>query len=426
MSRVIAILFLLLALAAPLHAQEAEGVWDRTDEPKETAKPKEAAKPVGIANPASVHCMDLGGRLEIRHQPDGGEYGVCIFDDGSECEEWALFRGQCARGDSLKEAELPTGERACLDAGGRLETRERGRGGELFGSYTACVLPGNRQCEADALAGGFCPKDGVDVTGLATPAAVYCAVLGGRYQATRTFPHVAFENEEGRCVFGNGAVCDVWELYRGQCRERFNDAVGGWRYLNYAAVGLRLGYPEYAVALAGEPADGRLLTLSVQLDRLADLPGDAPRGYGRRVSEDDARQLQSGIYGAPLDYAVSGSTALARFPGGPTAKVFAVLAREDACRPLFERRAVFYRGQTRIMLTLSADPAAMLARYPEYVAYDFPACGDGLGWKREETPAGERFWQDLSAGRLTGLAADWERTFKDILAGLDVSPEARP
>ena len=41
----------------------------------------------GLANPASVYCDDNGGTLEIRTGADGGEYGVCIFDDGSECEE---------------------------------------------------------------------------------------------------------------------------------------------------------------------------------------------------------------------------------------------------------------------------------------------------------------------------------------------------
>jgi len=46
----------------------------------------------GLANPASVNCIQQGGRLEIRHDAKGGEFGVCIFSDGRQCEEWALFR----------------------------------------------------------------------------------------------------------------------------------------------------------------------------------------------------------------------------------------------------------------------------------------------------------------------------------------------
>lgn len=47
---------------------------------------------IGMANPASVHCLRQGGRSEIRRDAGGGEYGVCLFADGRQCEEWALFR----------------------------------------------------------------------------------------------------------------------------------------------------------------------------------------------------------------------------------------------------------------------------------------------------------------------------------------------
>jgi putative hemolysin len=50
---------------------------------------------VNIANPASVYCVQSGYTLEIRTNAGGGEYGVCIFPDGSECEEWAFFRNEC-------------------------------------------------------------------------------------------------------------------------------------------------------------------------------------------------------------------------------------------------------------------------------------------------------------------------------------------
>jgi len=55
-----------------------------------------------IANPASVYCEDNKGRLEIRTN-EQGQYGVCIFSDNSECEEWAYYRGECKPGQ-LKQA----------------------------------------------------------------------------------------------------------------------------------------------------------------------------------------------------------------------------------------------------------------------------------------------------------------------------------
>ena len=48
-----------------------------------------------IANPASQKCIDGGYELEIRTSESGNQVGYCIFSDGSECEEWAYFRGEC-------------------------------------------------------------------------------------------------------------------------------------------------------------------------------------------------------------------------------------------------------------------------------------------------------------------------------------------
>ena len=54
-----------------------------------------ASGPGGLANPASKYCVDQGYQLEISKDEAGNQYGVCIFPDGSECEEWEFFRGEC-------------------------------------------------------------------------------------------------------------------------------------------------------------------------------------------------------------------------------------------------------------------------------------------------------------------------------------------
>lgn len=57
---------------------------------------------LAIPNPASQNCIDKGGKLEIRKTENGSEYGVCKWGestDSSECEEWALLRGECKKGD---------------------------------------------------------------------------------------------------------------------------------------------------------------------------------------------------------------------------------------------------------------------------------------------------------------------------------------
>ena len=49
---------------------------------------------VQAANPASQYCVEQGGRLEIKKDEQGGEYGVCHLPDGQVVEEWALFRSK--------------------------------------------------------------------------------------------------------------------------------------------------------------------------------------------------------------------------------------------------------------------------------------------------------------------------------------------
>lgn len=58
-----------------------------------------------LPNPASVHCEQNGGKLELRQDPTGGVAGICVFRDGSECDEWAYFRGECKTGEKGKVAE---------------------------------------------------------------------------------------------------------------------------------------------------------------------------------------------------------------------------------------------------------------------------------------------------------------------------------
>ena len=71
---------------------------------KQTEQKEE--KRVGMANPASVFCKEKGGSLEIKTDENGGQFGICHLPDGTTCEEWALFRGECPR-DNKKQEKTP-------------------------------------------------------------------------------------------------------------------------------------------------------------------------------------------------------------------------------------------------------------------------------------------------------------------------------
>src|SRR5512136_851484 len=105
------------------------------------------------ANPASENCIKQGGTVSIQTRGDGGQYGVCMFEDNKQCEEWAMLRGEC-------------------------------------------------------------PVGGIKVTGYVTPAAQYCAITGGTYAVTGN-PNTP--NETGTCTFKNGQTCDAGDYYNGKC-----------------------------------------------------------------------------------------------------------------------------------------------------------------------------------------------------------------
>ncbi len=62
--------------------------------PLEATRSAKNAAP-SISNPASSYCEEQGYKSEIRTEADGSQVGACVFLDGTECEEWAFFRGEC-------------------------------------------------------------------------------------------------------------------------------------------------------------------------------------------------------------------------------------------------------------------------------------------------------------------------------------------
>jgi len=56
------------------------------------------AGPAGmeLANPASKYCLDQGYVLQMVEDQLGNQMGICNFPDGSQCEEWAYYRGECS------------------------------------------------------------------------------------------------------------------------------------------------------------------------------------------------------------------------------------------------------------------------------------------------------------------------------------------
>jgi putative hemolysin len=82
----------------------------------------------GMPNPASVYCTQNGNKLEIRIAADGSQNGICVFPDGSACDEWAYYRGECGPAAQKSPTPAMTVEATTEASGG---TEEQASGGYM-------------------------------------------------------------------------------------------------------------------------------------------------------------------------------------------------------------------------------------------------------------------------------------------------------
>ena len=101
-----------------------------------------------LANPASVNCAKQGGATVIQTMGNGGQYGLCQFEDNMACEEWALFRGQCPVGGVKTTGFDNIQQMYCAWIGGKT----------LAVPNAQCTLPGGTVCPVNALWNGTCPN----------------------------------------------------------------------------------------------------------------------------------------------------------------------------------------------------------------------------------------------------------------------------
>jgi putative hemolysin len=122
MKRVFTFTILLMALSACTAFQVQTSESTGTDMP-----------PANMPNPASVYCKQNGNTLEIRTAADGSQFGVCLFQDGSSCDEWAYYRGECgpAAGPTVENSPTPARTLEATTQAGGGGSGEDGSGGYM-------------------------------------------------------------------------------------------------------------------------------------------------------------------------------------------------------------------------------------------------------------------------------------------------------
>ncbi len=99
-----------------------------------------------LANPASVNCEQQGGRSQIVTRPDGGQYGLCYFEDNRACEEWAMMRGDCPVGGVKTTGYSTDAQKYCAWSGGQT----------IATPNAVCTFKDSSTCADDAFYAGTC------------------------------------------------------------------------------------------------------------------------------------------------------------------------------------------------------------------------------------------------------------------------------
>lgn len=100
--------------------------------------------PVGLANLASEFCAEKGGQWKTWNNTVG-EQGICYFSEVRQCEEWAMYRGECPVGGADLSAHLNNkANQYCLMVGGTIVNDED------------CSLPSGTICNILELYRGIC------------------------------------------------------------------------------------------------------------------------------------------------------------------------------------------------------------------------------------------------------------------------------
>jgi putative hemolysin len=92
------------------------------------------APQANMPNPTSVYYEQNGNKLEIQKASDGSQNGICVFPDGSTCDEWAYFRGEC--GLAQQKSSTPSiAVEATTEASGGGPGTSNNSGGNASGGF---------------------------------------------------------------------------------------------------------------------------------------------------------------------------------------------------------------------------------------------------------------------------------------------------
>jgi putative hemolysin len=121
---------------------------------EEQITPTASPPPLNLSANARAYCNDLNYSYEVRTNPGGSEYGVCILPGGTVCDSWDFYRGNCPAASSSGEASSDPWGDFCLAMNNTYTIRENPEGGVDH----VCIFPDGGECDARAYYLGTCSE----------------------------------------------------------------------------------------------------------------------------------------------------------------------------------------------------------------------------------------------------------------------------
>jgi putative hemolysin len=186
---------------------------------------------IGLANPSALYCEEQEGEYEIVSGADGSQEGVCRFGEGSECEGWSFYRGECGP-ESSEEAPAVAQPTAI----------------EVAAAQAEVVQPDGEGPAGD---------EGEGIAGMANPASLYCREQSGRLEIRSDEEG----NQIGICIFADGSECEEWTYFLSECGPGAN--------IDPQVQAPRLIYGWYGLVVAAGDEEFEGYTLSLLPDSAA-------------------------------------------------------------------------------------------------------------------------------------------------------------
>ena len=189
------------------------------------------------------------------------------------------------------------------------------------------------------------------------------------------------------------------------------------RTVDIKEAGVSLGLPKSVRLVPPNEEKGAGLRFWYRAAPLSELDSTGEYPFNRVAALRDRAALVASDFGITPANSLAVSEMLEKLPDDTPVKIYSQTRTKSDCGVRFRNMAVFFHQGWVVQLALSAASETIVKDNPGY----FESCdtpqGPAWTWRQGMDAA---FHQALANGSVSGLAAQWQETFDNMLAGIEL------